>query len=512
MVAVPSLSNICLSSVAAYAYIPSLIGSLMKRLLYVVPDFYPNTSGYANACINFVYGIASPELDIHVLSFQPASLPIPQVGISLHIILSTYPSAMADAIDRDLTGRWDVVICETFENADIQNYLLDRLDVDPGSVAVRIHAATETELFLSRRSAYYDKQFQEAKRLARRIQNIWSTTDYYLNFFKENYCDSLLSAYEKKYAKVPNFNSVLGADSLEPSPKISNLLVSLKEKSIMLAMGRMSWQGVHQKNFINLIDAAYLSRDALSDCHIFIIGNGSYRSHLQSRVLALGLDSLITFIPELEHMDVRCLMAQIHAGILISKYEGHSMFCTECQELGIPLLYSANTALDEIVLDEVSGIRVFPDDVMSLSEGLKKMLGFKPKREEVSLAYQKQCKLEGLAVRVRALIDLLAIPLQKPKACVFGTGKGYTSVRDIIRFSYHIDCFSDNNSLLHGKVIDGVMIVPPQQIDAMNVDIILIASSFYKEIRQQLIDMGLESQKIFSVQKDDVFNNPPIDG
>lgn len=97
----------------------------MKRLLYVVPDFYPNTSGYANACINFIYGIASPELDIHVLSFQPASLPRPQVGISLHIILSTSPSAMTDAIDSELTGRWDVVICETFENADIQNYLLN---------------------------------------------------------------------------------------------------------------------------------------------------------------------------------------------------------------------------------------------------------------------------------------------------------------------------------------------------------------------------------------------------
>ncbi|MER0500583.1 glycosyltransferase family 4 protein [Aeromonas hydrophila] len=483
----------------------------MKRLLYVVPDFYPNTSGYANACVNFIYGIASPELDIHILSFQPISLPRSQVGISLHIIISTSPSALTCAIDSELAGRWDAVIFETFENADIQNYLLDRLDVNSGSVVVRIHAATETELYVSRRSDYYDKQFMEAKRLARRIQNIWSTTDYYLNFFKEHYCDSLLSAYEKKYAKVPNFNSVLGADLLVPSPKVSNLVATLKGQTIMLAMGRMSWQGIHQKNFINLVDAAYISRDSLSTCHIFLIGDGPYRSHLKNRILALGLESVITLIPHLDHIDVRWLMGQVHAGILISKYEGHSMFCAECQEQGVPLLYSANTALDEVVLDEVSGIRVFPDDVMSLAEGLKKLLRFTPKREEVSRAYKKQCNLEGLAVRTRALIELLTVPLQKPKACVFGTGNYYTSVREIIRFSYHIQFFADNNSHLHGKIFDGAIIVPPQQINILDIDIIIIASGFYKEIRQQLVNMGLESHKIFLVQKDDIFNNPFID-
>lgn len=188
----------------------------MKRILYVVPDFYPHTSGYANACVNFIYGIAAPGFDFHILSFHPVELPRPQPGISLHVIANKPAPAMDEAIDRELAGRWDAVIFETFENADIHNHLLDRLDVEPGAVAVRIHAATETELYVSRRSAYYDQQFLEAKRLARRVQSIWSTTDYYLDFFRQHYCDSLLSAYEKKYAKVPNFNSVFGVETLVP--------------------------------------------------------------------------------------------------------------------------------------------------------------------------------------------------------------------------------------------------------------------------------------------------------
>jgi glycosyltransferase involved in cell wall biosynthesis len=483
----------------------------MKRILYVVPDFYPNASGYANACVNFVYGIAAPGFDLHILSFHPVALPRQLAGLSLHVIANTPVPAMNEAIERELAGRWDAVIFETFENADVHNRLLDRLDVDPGAIAVRIHAATETELYVSGRSIHYDQQFLEAKRLARRVQSIWSTTDYYLDFFRRHYCDSLLSVYEKKYAKVPNFNSFIGAETLISSTLVSDLVASLGTRSIMLAMGRMSWQGIHQKNFINLIDAVYLARESLSTCHIVLIGDGAYRCHLQNQIYALGLQSLITVIPRLEHSDVRWLMSQAHAGILISKYEGHSMFCAECQELGLPLLYSANTALDEIVVDEVSGIRVIPDDVLSLANGLATLSAFTPRRDDVIHAYRQQCHLDELAARTRALIELLTLPLQKPKACVFGTGSYYASVRDIIRASYKVHCFADNNAQLHGQLFDGSPIVSPQQIATMEIDIIIVASSFYGVIKQQLTEIGLDPHNIFFVQQADVFNNPVMD-
>lgn len=279
----------------------------------------------------------------------------------------------------------------------------------------------------------------------------------------------------------------------------------------MLAMGRMSWQGIHQKNFINLIDAVYLARESLSTCHIILIGDGAYRCHLQNQIQALGLQSFVTVISQLGHSDVRWLMSQAHAGILISKYEGHSMFCAECQELGLPLLYSANTALDEIVVDGISGIRVVPDDVLSVADGLTTLSVFTPTRDSVIRAYRQQCHLDELAARTRALIELLTLPLQKPKACVFGTGSYYESVRNIIRASYEVHCFADNYAQLHGQLFDGAMVVSPQQIETMGIDIIIVASSFYDEIEKQLTNIGLSKDNIFFAQLEDVFNNQPID-
>ena len=88
------------------------------------------------------------------------------------------------------------------------------------------------------------------------------------------------------------------------------------------------------------------------------------------------------------------------------------------------------------------------------------------------------------------------------KAIVWGAGGTAKEffLRKIMNYKYDVVCLVDNNSDLWGKKRFGYDIVSPQDISDKNFDIIILCSVYYEEIKRQLKDLNIESEKIITYQ------------
>lgn len=97
------------------------------------------------------------------------------------------------------------------------------------------------------------------------------------------------------------------------------------------------------------------------------------------------------------------------------------------------------------------------------------------------------------------------------KIIMFGTGSFVK--RFLNNYSVEIECFLDNNSKIWGEKIFGKTIFSPSILKNININenIVLIASSYYKDISQQLKEYGLEENIHFIKAVDlldyDIFHN-----
>lgn len=83
------------------------------------------------------------------------------------------------------------------------------------------------------------------------------------------------------------------------------------------------------------------------------------------------------------------------------------------------------------------------------------------------------------------------------KIIIFGVGEYYKKRKKYISENVEIIAFIDNNSKIWGNTIDGIKVYRPNQIFQFQYDRILLMSLKMEEMRQQLLDMGVSSEKIW---------------
>ena len=83
------------------------------------------------------------------------------------------------------------------------------------------------------------------------------------------------------------------------------------------------------------------------------------------------------------------------------------------------------------------------------------------------------------------------------RCLVFGSGSAYLYRKFNINYKFvQIIAILDNDQLKWGTRLDGILIDKPNNIYNYEFDYILIASSYYIEIQQQLITLGIGKEKI----------------
>lgn len=82
------------------------------------------------------------------------------------------------------------------------------------------------------------------------------------------------------------------------------------------------------------------------------------------------------------------------------------------------------------------------------------------------------------------------------KIIIFGMGEIYKGYKDRISKNDEVIAFIDNNKQLHGTRCDGTVVYSPSEISCLIYDRIIIMSTYYIEMRNQLVQMGYERSRI----------------
>ena len=153
-----------------------------------------------------------------------------------------------------------------------------------------------------------------------------------------------------------------GIDTDHFSPQDASQLrneLGLSEKKVIVSVGRL----VHRKGQDILIEAMPAIIKEVPEAHILMIGEGPYRSYLENRVKALGLQERITFIGRIQYAD---LPRHICAGDLFVMPSRSRLAGLEVEGLGIVYLEASACGLPVIAGDSGGA----PDAVLEGETGL----------------------------------------------------------------------------------------------------------------------------------------------
>ncbi|MBR2368557.1 MAG: glycosyltransferase family 4 protein [Paludibacteraceae bacterium] len=141
------------------------------------------------------------------------------------------------------------------------------------------------------------------------------------------------------------------------------------DKKVCMAMG---WLGA-QKNFIDLINAWYLTKAHKEGWKLRIIGQGKQQTMLENQISKLGLENTIEMLPPQKNVVEQYKNASVYA--MSSRNEGLPLVLIEAMAMGLPIVsYDCPTGPADIVSHEKTGLLIPYLNVEALAEGLDRVM------------------------------------------------------------------------------------------------------------------------------------------
>ncbi|MGN0359795.1 MAG: glycosyltransferase [Hominisplanchenecus sp.] len=352
---------------------------MKKRILFITPDFYPNSTGFANASINLINSIieyGSEKYDVHVFTMECLKNKPEFTGISVirftekgknklsRIILERKKIKIVSEYIKN--NRIDIIFFETNTFPYLQNAIVKEF---PNKVVVRIHSTADTEvpIFGEKKSIGLKNASRLMKEFMKEAPTILATSNYYLEFIKNSYFDNNVYTIwnNKSYGILYNTSTPV---------EVSN---QNTEGNIFLTMGKMSENGLTQKGMTDLLKAIYYlksSNELPSDFKLKIIGNGTMLRYIQEMIERLEIAQYCEIIESASHDRVFEIMDESKAIILLSRYEGQSMFITESISKGKPLIITSDNGMGDMIENGVNGFSVKIGDVEAAAQAIKRMI------------------------------------------------------------------------------------------------------------------------------------------
>lgn len=358
------------------------------KILIVAPDFYPTNGGYANAIVNFVNGLSQSGA-VQVFVYTPTQLgnnyelDVPNVRCFRYRVrkifflgtivweLISYLKLRRILKDNDV----DCVLFETAEFGILGCLLLRSFK----NIAVRIHACAETETTIWGKGLYNRYHSFFIKLFLKKAKWILSTNQYHVDFYKKFFLkEDIYKIAEKKFFVIPNIifeNSINNIDNMLSLKKSYHV----DGQKLLFTLGRLNLDGLLQKGIEDLIYAVCLLKNDV-ECNwldrfrILVVGDGECKDRVKLLARNLGVSSSFLFIDKMSHPDVLGLLKVVDGTILLSRFEGLSMFALEALSCGSPLLFSGSGGIRDLVVDGKNGFLVESQNIESIKDGLKKII------------------------------------------------------------------------------------------------------------------------------------------
>ncbi len=331
----------------------------MKKVIIIAADFYPNSTGFANATINLV-NLIKNDYDVTVFTdvalgdgkeFEGAHIERYKCG-KFRRHMSVYKS-MCNYIEKNGA---DIILLETNTFSYLQNKLLKKYG---DKVAVRIHSTVDAEVLAYRKSLlgriyhYPDIQFM------RKVRYVIATNSYHVCFVKNMFLmNNIYDMWQnKQYFILPNLSDI----EFSGERSVSNT-------DYYLTLGKMNKGGIVQKGIQDVLMALYIQKkEARLKTKFIIIGDGEYKEALSNYADKLGVSEYVDFVGGVSHQSVQNYLSECKAVVLPSRYEGQSMFITEAIAMGCPLIITNDNGMEDLIVDNVNGYVVKTGDSEDLA-------------------------------------------------------------------------------------------------------------------------------------------------
>ena len=350
------------------------------KILFITPDFYPSSTGFANASLNLINAIHENYTnDIELFAFATTPLGTKKELGYINVIRYKEPSFnnrftyifnqrrkfnyLKKIIDKE---NIDIIFFETNTFPFLQNWILNRYG---SKVFVRIHSTADTEVIVygSQKSLLGRLQKKSICDFMKNVNNIVSTSDYYLDFIKKHYLQE--NVYSIWNDKTYNIIYNTAGDVINQAQPAN--------ENVFITMGKMSSNGLTQKGILDLLKSVYYlkKKSEIPDgFKVIVIGDGEMRERIDSYIKKLRIEPYIQIIPKASHEEVFGYISKSKAVVLLSRYEGQSMFITESLALGKPLVITKNNGMEHMVEEGVNGFLVETGDYKAAGDILKNVM------------------------------------------------------------------------------------------------------------------------------------------
>ncbi len=347
----------------------------MKLLVYC-KDYAPLETGFAIAFRGFCEALADHHHDVAVTVVTPTpeissgiAAPdmqvVPVVRLA-HAFVESDPHASgwlrritfaaASLLNRLIwsrrltklfrAGGYDLLVFESADDLLIVGALPKTV---LARVAIRFHSTGDTETArYSQGSTRKLERWLIRQRVSRHVRVILATNRYHLDFIKTFYfADDPYRLARCYFGIVPN---VINDVSLPVVSGTADTLIDPARVNLV-TLGRMDRQGVAQKGFEDLFYALAIAPDDVrARINLVIVGDGPRRAALTALAQSLAPDC-VRFAGRLDNSDVRKLLTMAEVIVLLSRFEGLSMFAIEGMLSQCAALFTRTGGIADLVSD-----------------------------------------------------------------------------------------------------------------------------------------------------------------
>jgi len=155
-----------------------------------------------------------------------------------------------------------------------------------------------------------------------------------------------------------------------PSPIKPVELNEDEREQVVLSVGRLTTQ----KGFDILLDVwAKVSQNKICGWRLYIVGSGTLKNELESKIAESKLENSVKIIPSTSHIEAYYRRAAIYC--MASRFEGFPMVLLEAQSFGLPLLsFNCETGPSEIITPGYNGILVENGNINAMAAELMALI------------------------------------------------------------------------------------------------------------------------------------------
>lgn len=155
------------------------------------------------------------------------------------------------------------------------------------------------------------------------------------------------------------------------------------------------------KGHTRLIDAFAMLSKMDPDLELKLVGDGPLKAKLKERVISLGLQNKVTFIPSASRQEVAELMRDAQLFVLASDYETFGVVLIEAMACGTAVVATNVGGIPDLVDPGVSGMLCEPN-VGSLAQAMFKALATDFDSEKISQVTRNQYGVSAISGKLLA--------------------------------------------------------------------------------------------------------------